>query len=341
MDRRGAGRQIALAAVAFVAAFALLAGGWALFSRVGSRGSPSGAPSSPPVAAATPAAGSSATAAPPASGQPVGSGESVTITLSGAGDIGNCESPGAAQTADLLVNQPGSIFTAGDNAYDHGSADDFARCYAPTWGRFLDRTILPAPGNHDWETDGAAGYLGYFGKAAAPNGTTWYSKDVGAWHVVVLDSECDKVGGCGRDSPQGTWLATDLSQSTAHCTLAIWHQPRFSSGEHGNDKDVASFWDQLHDAGAELVVNGHDHDYERFAPQDPSGREERPGGIREIVVGTGGGELRQFHATAANSEFRQAGTYGVLRLTLHPFNYDWEFLPVTGDIADSGSTPCH
>jgi 3',5'-cyclic AMP phosphodiesterase CpdA len=204
-----------------------------------------------------------------------------------------------------------------------------------------DRTVLPAAGNHDWNTDGAAGYLGYFGTTAAPQGTTWYSTDLGAWHVVVLDSDCAKVGGCDAGSAQGRWLARDLAASTAHCTLAIWHHPRFSSGQHGNDPTVAPFWDQLHAAGAELVINGHDHDYERFAPQDPAGTVERPGGLREIVVGTGGAELRAFHAQAANSEFRQAGVYGVLRLTLHPFNYDWEFLPVGGDIADSGSTPCH
>ncbi|HLO35203.1 MAG TPA: hypothetical protein VK194_03940, partial [Candidatus Deferrimicrobium sp.] len=140
---------------------------------------------------------------------------------------------------------------------------------------------------------------------------------------------------------QETWLRADLAAHPAACTLAYWHHPRFSSGEHGNDESVAPFWEQLHAAGAELIVNGHDHDYERFAPQDPSGAVERPGGLREIVVGTGGAELRAFHTQAANSEFRQAGTYGVLRLTLHPFNYDWEFLPTSGDIADSGSTPCH
>ena len=204
-----------------------------------------------------------------------------------------------------------------------------------------DRTILPVPGNHDWVTPDAAGYLGYFGAAAAPDGTTWYSTDIGAWHVIVLDSDCAQVGGCDAASPEGTWLAKDLAASQARCTLAIWHHPRFSSGEHGNDPSVAPFWNALHAAGAELVINGHDHDYERFAPQDPSGKVERPGGIREIVVGTGGAVLRTFPKVAANSEFRQTGTFGVLRLTLHQFNYDWEFLPASGDVADSGSTPCH
>ena len=264
-----------------------------------------------------------------------------TVVITGAGDIAMCGSDGARQTSDLLINQPGGIFTAGDNAYEDGTARQFADCYEPTWGRVKDRTILPAAGNHDWNTPGAAGYLGYFGTIAAPAGVTWYSRDLGAWHVVVLDSDCVQVGGCGLDSAQGRWLAADLAASSARCTLAIWHHPRFTSAERGNNDQVGPFWDLLQRDGAELVVNGHEHDYERFAPQDPSGRQERPGGIREIVVGTGGAELTGFPRTAANSEFRMAGTYGVLRLTLHPANYDWEFLPVTGEIADSGSTLCH
>jgi hypothetical protein len=170
---------------------------------------------------------------------------------------------------------------------------------------------------------------------------TWYSTDLGAWHIAVLDSDCDQVGGCDAASPQGKWLAHDLATSPARCTLAIWHHPRFSSGEHGDDTQVAPFWDLLHQDGAELVINGHDHDYERFAPQDPAAHEERLGGIREIVAGTGGAVLRQFHGTAPNSEIRVAGEWGVLRLTLHPANYDWEFLPATGAIADSGSGLCH
>lgn len=341
-------RQGGLLVVVFVATLVLLGGVWALFSRAGSSGGArvtgSPATSLAPVAGSTGSpTGSGAASIAPSIG-PGGSGEVPTITLTGAGDIANCAFPGAARTADLLVTQSGSIFTAGDNAYGDGSTADFTRCYAPTWGRVLDRTLLPAAGNHDWQTAGAAGYLAYFGGAAAPQGVTWYSMDMGAWHVVVLDSDCAKVGGCDDASPQGRWLASDLAASAGRatrCTLAIWHHPRFSSGLHGGDTSVAPFWRQLQAAGAELVVNGHDHDYERFAPQDPTGRVERPGGIREIVVGTGGSDLRGFATIAANSEFRQAGTYGVLRLTLHPFNYDWEFLPASGAVADSGSTPCH
>ncbi len=265
---------------------------------------------------------------------------SVDAVLVGAGDIARCDSDADSATASLVEAIPGTVFTAGDNAYENGSAEQFRDCYGPTWGRFLDRT-RPAPGNHDWETKDLAGYLGYFGKAAAPNGTSWYSYDLGAWHVIVLDSDCSNVGGCGADSPQGRWLAGDLAASSAVCTLAIWHHPRFSSGVHGNDKDVAPFWKALYDAGADLIVNGHDHDYERFAPQDPNGQPDSGRGIREFVVGTGGAELRGFGTIRANSELRAAVSQGIIRLDLHPGSYAWQFTPTTGDLRDSGNAPCH
>jgi len=332
-DHRAAARQASLLVVVVLATLVLLVAGRAWLGRVATQRdpNPSGALAPSGVAVASP------TRSPLAPSN----GPDATIVLTGAGDIADCARDGAKRTSDLLVGQAGWIFTVGDNAYENGTTAEYGACYAPTWGRVLDRTILPAAGNHDWNTEGAAGYLAYFGAAAAPHGVTWYSTDLGAWHVVVLDSDCAKVGGCDAASAQGRWLAKDLAASTAHCTLAIWHQPRFSSGEHGNDPDVAPFWDALHADGAELVINGHDHDYERFAPQDTSGKLERPDGLREIVVGTGGGELRSFKAQAANSEFRVAGVWGVLRLTLHPANYDWEFLPVDSEVADSGSTPCH
>jgi hypothetical protein len=303
-------------------------------------GRPAGSGASALAVAGSPSVGSLAPGPSLPTIKPDPSGD-LPVVLLGAGDIADCTLPGARQTSDLLLGLAGSIFTAGDNAYPDGSAANFSDCYGPTWGRVLGRTILPTAGNHDWDTPGATGYLGYFGAAAAPQGVTWYSMDLGAWHIIVLDSDCALVGGCDDASPQGLWLKHDLAVSTAHCTLAIWHQPRFSSGEHGDDPEVAPFWQQLHDAQAELIVNGHDHDYERFAPQDPSGKVERPGGLREIVVGTGGAELRTFKQQAPNSEFRAAGVTGILRLTLHAVNYDWEFLPIGSDIADSGSTPCH
>jgi acid phosphatase type 7 len=346
-------RDVTLGLVVFAATLVILAGGWAALSRVGSApartlapselalGSPvlgSGPPSAPPVDSGGIAPGATPFVPSLAPGP---SGEPATVVLTGAGDIAVCGSDGAQLTSDLLLKQTGWFFTVGDNAYEDGSTGDFAKCYAPTWGRILDRTILPVPGNHDWLTTGANGYLNYFGSRATPNGTDYYSMDLGAWHIIVLESDCTKVGGCKPDSPQGRWLAQDLAQSTAHCTMALWHHPRFSSGEHGDQLQTAPFWDALYAAGTELVINGHDHDYERFAPMNPSGQETRPNGIREIVVGTGGGSLRQFVSTQPNSEFRLASTYGVLRLTLHPASYDWEFLPATGTVSDSGTAPCH
>src|SRR4051812_36564476 len=321
----------------------LLAAGWQLLARSGTGSArPSGSPGGSVIAVGS--AGAPGGIPTPAITLPPPGGPNATdvpaITPTGAGDIADCTPAGANRTADIVAAQTGWVFTVGDNAYENGSATDFAQCYGPAWGRFLDRTILPAAGNHDWQTAGATGYLGYFGARAAPDGVTWYSMDLGTWHVIVLDSDCANVGGCDATSAQGRWLAADLKTSQARCTMALWHHPRFSSGEHGDDLEVAPFWDLLHAAHADLVINGHDHDYERFAPQDPTGAEERPGGIREIVIGTGGGELRTFRRRAPNSEVQQAGTWGVLRLTLHPFNYDWEFLPASGQIADAGSTPC-
>jgi hypothetical protein len=350
---RGLARGVALVAVAFIATLILLFGLATLAGQTGRRGT-SDASSTPSVPAATPASlpSSSATSAagapspgaasPGTSASGMASDPTVTPdpTLVGAGDIADCGLDDDSATAKLIDALPGAVFTAGDNAYPDGTAEQFRDCYGPTWGRFLDRT-RPAAGNHDWQTKGLAGYLGYFGAAAAPDGTSWYSYDLGTWHVIVLDSDCGSVGGCGADSVQGRWLSADLAASGARCTLAIWHHPRFSSGEHGNDAEVAPFWRALYDAGADVVINGHDHDYERFAPQDPNAQLDRGRGIREFVVGTGGAALRAFPTTAANSELRTAVAHGVIRLVLHRASYEWSFLPTTGELTDSGSGPCH
>jgi 3',5'-cyclic AMP phosphodiesterase CpdA len=261
--------------------------------------------------------------------------------LVGAGDVAECGDDDDEETADLVDAIPGAVFLAGDNAYSNGSLDRYRKCYDPSWGRFLDRTH-PAPGNHEYETAGAAGYLAYFGARAEPKGTTWYSWEAGDWHVIMLDSDCAAVGGCGVESPQGKWLASDLAASDAKCALAIWHHPRFSSGDHGNHDFVKPFWQILYDADADLVISGHDHDYERFAPQDPSGKADATRGIREIVVGTGGGGLRAFKTIRANSEIRDAKTHGVIRLALTADRYSWNFVPVAGKtFTDSGSASCH
>jgi acid phosphatase type 7 len=233
------------------------------------------------------------------------------------------------------------VFTAGDNVYETGTSAEFRDCFAPTWGRHLAR-IRPVPGNHDWASGRLDGYFGYFGDAArGPAGASWYSFDLGTWHIVMLDSECAKNGGCGADSDQGRWLRADLATADQRCVMAIWHKPRFSSGFHGSDVSFAPFWEQLYAAGADVIVNGHDHDYERFAPQDPDGAEDRRRGIRQFVVGTGGAALRRFKTPVANSELRAIVAHGVIAFTLRDGSYDWVFTPTEGPFSDRGSAPCH
>jgi len=258
-----------------------------------------------------------------------------------AGDIASCSSTGDEATAALLDRLKGTVATLGDNAYDSGTAAEFASCYAPSWGRHKSRT-RPAAGNHDYVTPGAAGYFGYFRAAAGDPRNGYYSYDLGEWHVVVLNSNCSSVGGCQAGSAQEQWLRTDLRSHRARCTLAYWHHPRFSSGPHGSDAMTQPLWQALYDAGADVVLNGHDHDYERFAPQTPSGVLDQRRGIREFVVGTGGRSHYTPAAAVANSQVANGDTYGVLKLTLKPKSYQWQFVPVAGaSFRDGGSASCH
>jgi len=260
--------------------------------------------------------------------------------LVGAGDIAVCGTNSDSATAKLLDHLPGTVFTLGDNVYPSGSASEFRDCYDPTWGRHMART-RPAPGNHDYETSGAAPYFAYFGAAAGVPGKGWYSYDLGTWHIVVLNSDCADVGGCGPRSPQVAWLHQDLLLHAGAHILAYWHHPLFSSGMHGSSTSVRTFWKELYKAGAELVLNGHDHDYERFARQDAWGHLDNGRGIREFVVGTGGAPLRPRAGKARNSRaFRSI--HGVLDLTLRPDGYDWRFVPVAAlTWTDSGSNRTH
>jgi hypothetical protein len=259
------------------------------------------------------------------------------VTLVGAGDIATCTSSGDEATAKLLDGIPGTVFTAGDNVYNNGTATEFANCYAPSWGRHKSRT-RPAIGNHEYNTPGASGYFDYFGSAAGDVGKGYYSYDLGGWHVVVLNSNLAMTA----DSPQLVWLRADLAAHPLRCTLAIWHHPRFSSGHHGSSTMVQPLWQELYDAGADLVVAGHDHTYERFAPQTPTGQVDMARGIREFVVGTGGAGLYAFEHPAPNSEIKDNQTRGVLTLTLYADRYDWEFIPVAGKtFTDAGSASCH
>lgn len=262
----------------------------------------------------------------------------------GAGDIASCDDlSGAYATAKLIEQIPGTVFAVGDLAYPNGSDLDFKNCYGPTWGRFKDRT-KPAPGNHEYHSTGASGYTNYFGATAGDPKKGYYSYDLGQWHILSLNSECADVGGCDMNSPQGKWLQQDLKDHVAGCTLAYFHKPLFSSGlAHGNDIEVKPLWELLYHAGADIVINGHDHDYERFAPQDPNGKADPAHGIREFVVGSGGKNSHRFFAsTRPNSEVRNADTFGVLKLTLHPKSYDWQFVPQEGkSFTDIGSGNCH
>jgi hypothetical protein len=265
------------------------------------------------------------------------------VTLVGAGDIASCSYNRDEKTAKLLDNILGTVFTAGDNAYPSGTFTQFQNCYDPTWGRHKART-RPSPGNHDYNTSGASGYYQYFGAAAGPSGAGYYSYNYGDWHIVVLNSMCELIGGCSATSPQAQFLRDDLALAANRrfCTLAYWHHPVFSSGQHGNDPKMAWAFQILYDNNADLVINGHDHDYERFAPQTPSGTADPARGIREIVVGTGGAKLRPFATIRPNSEKRNAKTWGVIKLTLNPDSYSWQFVPVAGQtFTDSGTTSCH
>jgi hypothetical protein len=263
--------------------------------------------------------------------------------LVGAGDIAGCDTTGDEATAKLLDGISGTVFTAGDNAYNSGTPTQFNNCYDPTWGRHKART-KPTPGNHEYLTAGASGYFGYFGSAAGDPSKGYYSYDLGEWHIVALNSMCEKVGGCGATSPMVSWLKQDLAANDDKaCTLAYFHHPLFSSGsKHGNSPKMRPSWNALYAANAEVVLNGHDHDYERFAPQRPDGTLDNSRGIREFVVGTGGKSLRPFGTIKANSQVRNANTYGVLKLTLHPTSYEWKFVPEAGKtFTDSGVTTCH
>lgn len=197
--------------------------------------------------------------------------------------------------------------------------------------------------HHDYHTRGAFGYFDYFGDAAGDPSKGYYSYDLGLWHIIALNSNCSKVGGCGPGSPQEQWLRADLTAHPATCTLAYWHHPRFSSGHHGSEVVFEAFWQALYEHDADVVLAGHDHVYERFAPQKPNSEPDPVRGLRQFVVGTGGDRLRKFAGPAiANSEVRNDNTFGVLKLTLYPASYGWQFIPVAGrNFTDSGTARCH
>jgi hypothetical protein len=271
-----------------------------------------------------------------------------SYTVLAAGDIARCTHPdpkwsGAAATAalverELAGNPEAAVLLLGDNTYPVGTLAEFTDCYGPTWGRFKART-LPAPGNHEYYTSAARGYFDYFGKAAAAG---YYRVKLGSWQVYSLDSNLAP----GPAAAQLAWLKAELAANPSHCTLAYWHHPLYSSGGHGSMPNMRAAWDALHEAGAEVVLSGHDHDYERFVPQDGAGS-FAVRGMRQFVVGTGGAFLTPFLLPLANSEVRDNSRSGVLRLRLHEGGYDWEFLEAeyegfpNGNAPDRGEGKCH
>jgi chitodextrinase len=268
--------------------------------------------------------------------------------LGGAGDSNTCNQ---RKTSDMLVNGAyAAVLPLGDNQYYCGGLSAFTQSYGPSWGRVLSVTH-PAVGNHEYLTSGgtgcdpsnagANGYFTYFGAAAGQRGQGYYSYDVGAWHLVALNSNCSSAGGCGTGSPQYNWLSADLAAHQNTCTLAYWHIPLFSSGGRAAS-NMRSIWTLLYNNNADLVLEGHDHIYERFAPQDSAGALDNNRGLRSFIVGTGGANHTSIATIAANSQVRDATTFGILQLTLHPASYDWKFLPVPGKtFTDSGTGACH
>ena len=267
---------------------------------------------------------------------PTPPGSSSPAVLVGAGDIADCNVPGSQLTGQLLAGIAGTVFTTGDNAYPSGTAENFRDCYHPTWGPHRQRT-RPSPGNHEYDTPGAAPYFAYFGERAGPPGLGYYSYSLGSWLVLSLNSEFGFTGG----SAQMAWLRTELSTAMTRCAVAYFHKPLFSSGAHGDQGQMRDMWRTLYEFGVDVVISGHDHNYERFAPQDFNGRFDPTRGIRQFVVGTGGATLRPVGALRPNSEVH-GSSWGVLVLTLEDAVYRWQFLPAQpGGLQDAGTGQCH
>ncbi|HEY8024646.1 MAG TPA: metallophosphoesterase [Burkholderiaceae bacterium] len=269
------------------------------------------------------------------------------VTVFAAGDIAECKklpasASAATKTASIIqkglaADPSGQVLTLGDNSYPIGVPQEFIDCYEPTWGQFKSVTH-PSSGNHEYYTPQANGYYNYFGDAAGAAPGFYYSFNIGQWHLLSLNSNIK--GKAWED--ELAWVKSDLAKSNAHCTLAYWHHPRFSSGGHGNNDDMQPLWALLETAHADVVLNGHDHDYERFAPQDQAGRKDDLHGMREFVVGTGGAKLTPLLFRKSNSEFVDNGTHGVLKLTLKDTGYEWEFLAEPGKLlTDRGAGLCH
>ncbi len=314
----------------------------------GDYGTPTPTATSTPTT--TPTSTSTSTSTPTASGTPSGdpviaaAGDIACDPTStnfngGLGDATHCQEKA---TSDLLVGrQLTAVLALGDTQYDSGTLEQYQASYDPTWGRVKSIT-LPDPGNHEYRTAGATGYYDYFGSAAGDPTKGYYSVDVGTWHIIALNGECDQIGGCNSGSPEDQWLQSDLASHSNMCTLAMLHEPEYDSGPNASTTTYLTFWQDLYNAGADVILDGHSHLYERFAPQSPSGALDTAYGITQFTVGTGGDSLDHFHTIRPNSLARNDTDFGVLLLTLHPTSYDWQFVPIAGGTySDSGTANCH
>lgn len=269
----------------------------------------------------------------------------VDPVLLAVGDLAACSdsgnAPWAAAVASAIEPIAGIFAPLGDLAYPHGTPAEFANCFDPWFRPLKDRT-RPSPGNHESDTPRSAGYFGYYGDLAGNSTRGYYSYELGTWHVVVLNSNCWDIGGCGPTSAEVTWLRDDLAQDRTPCSLAYWHQPLFGSGPYGRSPEMLAVWQALYEYGVDVVLNGHAHHYERFAPQSPAGVRDSAGGIREFIVGTGGAPHFSLEPVEPNSEVRDNTTFGFLAMTLRAGSYDWRFVPAAdGTFQDAGTATCH
>jgi acid phosphatase type 7 len=271
-----------------------------------------------------------------------GGGKPRTVTLVGAGDIGRCDDRSDRKTARLVGKIGGTVFTLGDHVYPDGTSEQFRDCYDPTWGKYKKRT-RPSVGDHEYNTPGAKPYFNYFRGRAGERRGGYYSYDRGAWHIVVLNSNCEEVGGCGKRSAQGRWLRRDLAQNPTKCTLAYFHHPLFASGRGEDIPQVKPFWTELYNHHADVILSGDAHRYERFARITPSGALSSARGIRQFIVGTGGAPREsQQGPDEPRVQAKKVGAPGVLKLELGSGFYQWKFVPVEGrNYTDSGSARCH
>lgn len=305
----------------------------------GANASPGAKATHAATASAAPSVAAPGTAA-PATIAPASSAPEPAVILA-AGDISSCVTNGDSATAALLDELAGTVLTLGDSVYPDGSASQFEDCFDPTWGRHLAR-IRPTAGNHDYHAKAAGPYFRYFGEAAGDPSKGYYAYELGTWRVYSLNSNCAEIVGCGAGSPEVVWLKGDLAANPSQCVLAYWHHPRYSSAEHGSQVAVDGLWDTLYAAGAEIVLSGHDHDYERFAPQSDEDRLDEDAGIVEFVVGTGGFSHYEYRNVLPTSRARNNTTFGVLELTLLEGSWSSRFVPVAGkSYTDTASGTCH